>query len=68
MILYTQDCPKCEVLKKKLMQKNLSFETSSDFSKLVENNIDSLPVLEVDENLLEFSEAIKYVNNFEGEN
>lgn len=67
MILYTQNCPKCEVLKKKLLQKNLSFKTSSDFSKLVENNIDTLPVLEVDGKLLEFPEAITYVNNYKGE-
>lgn len=67
MILYTQNCPKCEVLKKKLLQKNLSFETSSDFSKLVENNIDTLPILEVDGKLLEFPEAITYVNNYKGE-
>ena len=68
MILYTQSCPKCEVLKKKLLQKNINFETSNDFSKLIENNIDTLPVLEVNGNLLEFPEAITYVNNYKGEN
>lgn len=68
MILYTQNCPKCEVLKKKLLQKNIIFETSNDFSKLIENKIDTLPVLEVNGNLLEFPEAITYINNYKGEN
>lgn len=68
MILYTQNCPKCKVLKKKLLQKNIIFETSNDFSKLLENNIDTLPVLEVNGNLLEFPEAITYINNYKGEN
>lgn len=63
MILYTQNCPKCEVLKKKLLQNDIFFKTSNDFSKLVENHIDTLPVLEVNGSLLEFPEAITFINN-----
>ena len=46
MILYTQGCVKCDVLKKKLEQKDLSFTIESNNGKL-----------------LQFNEAINYVNN-----
>ena len=63
MILYTQGCSQCIVLKKKLEQKGLSFTTESEnFRKLIDAGIDKLPVLEVDNKLLLFSEAIDYIN------
>ena len=64
MILYTQGCVKCDVLKKKLEQKGLSFTIeSNNFQKLIDAGIDHMPVLEVDNKLLLFNDAINYVNN-----
>lgn len=65
MILYTQGCVKCDVLKKKLEQKDLSFTIeSNNFQKIIDAGIDFMPVLELDNGkLLQFNEAIKYVNN-----
>lgn len=64
MILYSQGCVKCDVLKKKLLQKEVSFDIeSNNFQKLQDNNIDFLPVLELnDGRLLQFNDAIAYVN------
>ena len=69
MILYTQGCVKCDVLKKKLEQKNLSFTIeSNNFQKIIDAGIDFMPVLELDNGkLLQFNEAITYVNNYKGE-
>ena len=65
MILYTQGCVTCDVLKKKLEQKDLSFTIeSNNFQKIIDAGIDFMPVLELDNGkLLQFNEAIKYVNN-----
>nr|DAW34200.1 MAG TPA: hypothetical protein [Caudoviricetes sp.] len=65
MILYSQGCVKCDVLKKKLEQKGLSFKIeSNDFSKIIAVGIDFMPVLELDNGeLLQFNDAVKYINN-----
>lgn len=64
MILYTQGCVKCDVLKKKLEQKGLSFTVeSNNFQKLVDAGIEFMPVLEVDNKLLQFNEAVNYINS-----
>lgn len=63
MILYTQGCIKCDVLKKKLEQKGLSFTIeSNNFQKLIDAGIEFMPVLEVNGKLLQFNDAVKYIN------
>ena len=61
--LYTINCPKCKVLEKKLDEKNISFNICKDTDKMIKLNIQNLPVLEVNGSLLNFSDAIKWVNN-----
>ena len=61
-ILYTQGCPKCKVLEMKLKQKNIEYETISDIEIMKNKGISSLPVLEVDDKLYNFTDAVKYVN------
>ena len=66
MKLYTIDCPACQVLEKKLDLKNLSYEKIYDEKIHDEKEIVILPVLELDiGELLNFSEAINWVNNKE---
>ena len=60
--LYTTGCPKCEVLKAKLKQKNIPFDEINDMQPLLERGFMTVPVLEVDDKFMDFSEAIKYVN------
>lgn len=61
--LYTTDCPKCKVLKKKLDEKGLSYVECADIDKMVSKGIMSVPVLEIEERLLQFSEAVEWANN-----
>ena len=61
--LYTIDCPNCKVLEKKLSNKNITYAVCKDTEKMLQLNITNLPVLDVDGNLLNFSDAIKWVNN-----
>lgn len=63
--LYTIDCPKCKVLETKLTSKNIDFEIVKDVSIMKDLGITTTPVLEVDGKLLNFIDAINYVNGRE---
>ena len=60
---YTQGCPKCKVLKAKLDQAGVEYELVDDFSieELRSRGVMSLPILEVDGNLMKFEDAVKWV-------
>ena len=66
-ILYTTHCPRCEVLKKKLQQKNINFIEETDMNKMLNLNIKTAPMLQIEENttLLDFSAALKWINDLE---
>ena len=62
--LYSTGCPKCKVLEAKLEQKKIEYKKESDVDKMLELGIKSAPVLSIDgESLLQFAEAVKWVNN-----
>ena len=61
-ILYTTHCPKCNVLRKKLEDKNIKFEICEDIDLMLSKGIQQAPYLEVDNELMNFSKAIKWVN------
>lgn len=61
-ILYTTHCPKCSVLEKKLKSKNIEFEICDDIDLMLSKKIQQAPYLEIDNKLMNFSEAIKWIN------
>lgn len=63
--LYSTGCPKCEVLLKKLHNANIDFtlKTNFDVNELIAKGFDEVPLLEVGEKLLRFTEAVEWVNN-----
>lgn len=61
VLLYTIDCPKCLILEKKLKMTGIEYESIREEKKLKEKNIMVCPVLEVDGELLDFNEAIKWI-------
>ena len=65
--LYSINCPKCNVLESKLDAADISYEKNTDVDEMQELGIDSLPVLMVDDVLLDFKEAIAYVANYKKE-
>jgi len=62
IILYTIDCPKCKVLETKLKSKNIPYEVFKDKDKMIEKGLSTMPVLEVDGQLLDFGQAVKWIN------
>lgn len=60
--VYSTGCPRCTVLEKKLLQADIMYKICEDRDVMKDKGIDSLPVLEVNGQLLGFAEAIKWVN------
>ena len=60
--LYTTHCPKCNVLEKKLESKKISFAVSEDIDEMLEKGIVSAPYLEVSGELMNYQQAIEWVN------
>ena len=62
-ILYTTGCPKCRILEKKLNDKQIKFDVCNDTEKMKEIGIMSVPVLSVDDNKLNYYDAVKHLNS-----
>ena len=60
--LYTIDCPKCKVLEKKLDAKGITYEITKDKEEMAAKKMYDLPVLEVDNKILNFNEAVNWIN------
>lgn len=63
VILYSNHCPKCNVLEKKLKTKNIDYEEVNDVETMKEKGYLMLPVLEVDGVSMDFMAANDWVNN-----
>jgi len=59
--LYSNDCPKCKILKLKLDNKNIEYSLCSDINIMMSKGFQSTPMLEVDEKTMNFNEAINWV-------
>lgn len=64
IILYTTGCPRCGVLEKKLADAAIEFETNSDTKVMAEKGYFYLPILEVDDEAMEFGDAIKWLKEY----
>ncbi len=62
IIVYSTGCPKCQILCKKLNNKDIPYEICTDTSVIKEKGINSLPVLEWNNALYSFSEANQLIN------
>ncbi len=61
--LYSTHCPRCKVLEKKLEQKGIEYQIVDDIDRIMELNILSVPMLRVGTNLMNFTDAVNWVNN-----
>lgn len=61
--LYSNNCPKCKVLKKKLDDANVKYTVVDDTEIMISKGIDLLPVLEIDNIMMDFATAVEWANN-----
>lgn len=61
--LYTTHCPQCRALELKLNKKNIEYEVCEDTELMLSKGFKATPMLEVDDKLFNFTEAVKWVNN-----
>lgn len=60
--LYTTHCPRCKVLKAKLDSENIDYEVVEGEEAIREKGFTTTPLLEVDDKVLTFAEAMQWVN------
>lgn len=70
--LYSNDCPRCRVLKKKLDAKKVEYSIESSQDKMAELGLTVLPALAMSGDdsgtvMMTFEQAIKWVNALAGE-
>lgn len=61
VILYSTNCPKCKVLEKKLESSGINYSIVTDVDVMAQKGFQSAPMLEVDDKIYEFSEAVKWL-------
>lgn len=61
IVLHSTHCPKCNVLKTKLEQKNIEFKENNDVKLMMQKGFTSAPMLEIDNVIYDFKEAVKWI-------
>lgn len=67
IVLYSTGCPKCKVLKQKLDSKAIAYTENNAVSDMMALGITQVPILAVDGELLSFSLANEWVNQYRAE-
>jgi len=62
VVLYTTGCPKCSVLEDKLIKKGITYETFDNVDKMIQMGFTEVPILKVDDKIMSYSDAIKWIN------
>ncbi len=62
VVLYSTNCPKCQVLKQKLDSKSVQYTVETSVDTMLSLGITQVPVLSVDGRLLSFSQANEWIN------
>lgn len=62
IILYSNGCPRCNVLKNKLNDKGIEYTISDNFDVLIEKGLQTAPILSIDNELYQFGDAVKVID------
>lgn len=74
IIFYTTNCPRCQVLKKKMDSLGIEYELNNDIEEMLLQSIQTVPMLRIEEELLDssslttlldFSQAVKWLKEYE---
>lgn len=60
--LYSTNCPKCRIIERKLVQKEIEYTEVNDVDVMIEKGLSSVPWLEVDGEMMDFNKANQWIN------
>lgn len=60
IVLYSTNCPKCKVLEKKLDSIGVDYTIVTDEDLMISKGFSSAPMLEVDGNVMDFGNAVRW--------
>ena len=66
--LYSTGCPQCKVLKAKLDQAGLQYNTITDQAIMAAMGFHSAPILQVDNVTYKFTDAVKWIREHQNGN
>ena len=61
IILYSNDCSKCKILKGKLDEKNITYDLINDIEEMKSKGFRSVPILEVNGEIMNYLDAVKWL-------
>lgn len=62
VILYSNGCPQCKLLKKLLEQKDIAFNEINDVELMISKGFMSMPMLEVGNKVMNYASALQWAN------
>lgn len=60
--LYSNHCPKCRIIERKLAQKEIEYTEVNDVDVMIRKGLSSVPWLEVDGEMMDFNKANQWIN------
>ena len=63
IVLYSTGCPRCNVLETKLKNKGIDVEEVDDEDIRSNKGFDTVPILEIDGNYMDFGKANEFINS-----
>lgn len=62
IVLYTTHCPRCNILKQKLKDKNIKFVEETNIDLMMSKGMKTVPYLEIEKDkILNFEDSLKWV-------
>ena len=61
-VLYSNGCPRCKILKKKLDDKGITYVENNSVDEMLELGFTSVPMLDVGGEVLDYGSAVKWIN------
>lgn len=63
--VYSTNCPKCKMMEKELNKRKIEYELITDKDLMIDKGFSSAPKLEIDGEILDFSDGMRWILNKE---
>lgn len=63
IVLFSNGCPRCKILKQKLDDKQIKYSISDDFDEVMDQGLQTAPVLKVNNKYYQFGDAVRLIGD-----